>query len=79
MSEMDGSGDGGGALCDTPNSNNKRQRLTSEQMTVLLESLHKHVATCPERYTQLVIKEMREKYPGLELNMGQVGSVGKGG
>ena len=70
QSQMDGSM---GSLCDTPSSNSKRQRMTSEQMTVLLDSLQKNVATCPERYTQLVIKEMKDKYPELELNMGQVG------
>lgn len=46
--------------------------MTSEQMAALVECVRTHVSTCPERYTQLVIKEMKDRFPDLELNMGQV-------
>lgn len=50
----------------------KRQRLSSEQMADLVASVQHHVQANPDRYTTLVIADMAAKYPGLELNMGQV-------
>lgn len=52
----------------------KRQRLSGVQMAELVASVRHHVQVNPERYTHCVIKDMKEKYPDLELNMGQVGS-----
>lgn len=49
----------------------KRQRLNGVQMAELVASVRHHVQVNPERYTHCVIKDMKEKYPGLELNMGQ--------
>lgn len=49
-----------------------KRRMTSEQMAALVESVRTHVKSCPDRYTQLVIGDMRDRWPGLELNMGQV-------
>jgi hypothetical protein len=60
-------GGGGGTM---PAS--KRQRMTPEQMSALMDSVRHHIAVNPERYTQLVMRDMKEKYPELELNMGQV-------
>jgi hypothetical protein len=50
----------------------KRQRLSGVQMSELIASVKHHVLVNPERYTHCVIKDMKEKYPELELNMGQV-------
>jgi hypothetical protein len=51
----------------------KRQRLNGVQMAELVASVRHHVQANPERYTHCVIRDMKEKYPELELNMGQVG------
>ena len=67
LSGLGGGGMAGGGM------GGKSQRMTSEQMKVLLDSLHKNVATCPRKYAQLVIKEMKERYPELELNTERVG------
>jgi hypothetical protein len=50
----------------------KRQRLNGVQMAELVASVRHHVQANPERYTHCVIRDMKEKYPDLELNMGQV-------
>jgi len=50
----------------------KRQRLSGAQMAELIASVKHHVQANPERYTHCVIKDMKDKYPDLELNMGQV-------
>jgi hypothetical protein len=60
----------GGSGCQQPSS--KRQRLSGAQMAELVASVKHHVQANPERYTHCVIKDMKEKYPDLELNMGQV-------
>lgn len=52
----------------------KRQRLNGVQMSELVASVRHHVQVNPERYTHCVIKDMKDKYPDLELNMGQVGT-----
>jgi hypothetical protein len=54
----------------------KRQRLSSTQMAELVASVRHHVTANPERYTHCVIKDMKDKYPELELNMGQVRTGG---
>jgi hypothetical protein len=61
---------GGGGGCQQPAA--KRQRLSGAQMAELVASVKHHVQVNPERYTHCVIKDMKEKYPDLELNMGQV-------
>jgi hypothetical protein len=66
---------GGGGSGSLPVS--KRQRMTPEQMAALMDSVRHHIAVNPERYTQLVMRDMKEKYPELELNMGQVRQCGR--
>jgi hypothetical protein len=56
----------------------KRQRLSGAQMAELVARVKHHVQANPERYTHCVIKDMKEKYPDLELNMGQVRVCGVG-
>jgi hypothetical protein len=49
--------------------------MTAEQMGALIECVRLHVAACPERYTQLVMRDMNARFPGLALNMGQIRKI----
>lgn len=46
----------------------RKQRFTREQHAAILESVERNYAQYPSRYTELVIKEMQARFPGIELN-----------
>jgi hypothetical protein len=46
----------------------RKQRFTREQHAAILESVERNYAQNPSRYTELVIKEMQARFPGIELN-----------
>lgn len=49
-------------------SSSRKQRFTREQHAAILESVERNFAQYPSRYTELVIKEMQARFPGIELN-----------
>jgi hypothetical protein len=46
----------------------RKHRFTRDQHAAILESVERNYALYPSRYTELVIKEMQAKFPGLEIN-----------
>ncbi|WIA19809.1 hypothetical protein OEZ85_005718 [Tetradesmus obliquus] len=46
----------------------RKQRFTREQQAAILESVERFYAACPSRYTELVIKHMQERFPGIEIS-----------
>jgi hypothetical protein len=46
----------------------RKQRFTREQQQAILESVERFYAACPSRYTELVIKHMQERFPGIEIS-----------
>jgi hypothetical protein len=61
---------GGGGECQQPAA--KRQRLRGGLMAEVAASVKHHVQVNGERYAHCVIKDMKQKYPNLELTMAQV-------
>jgi hypothetical protein len=49
-------------------SSTRKQRFSREQHAAILESVERNYAQYPSRYTELVIKEMQARFPGIELN-----------
>jgi len=46
----------------------RKHRFSRDQHAAILESVERNYALYPSRYTELVIKEMQAKFPGLEIN-----------
>jgi hypothetical protein len=49
-------------------SSSRKQRFSREQHAAILESVERNYAQYPSRYTELVIKEIQARFPGIELN-----------
>jgi hypothetical protein len=59
---------GDAAACAGKGASARKQRFTREQHAAILESVERNYAQYPSRYTELVIKEMQARFPGIELN-----------
>eukprot|EP00775_Hariotina_reticulata_P013235 gene13235-13365_t len=46
----------------------RKHRFSRDQQLAILESVERNYALYPSRYTELVIKEMQAKFPGMEIN-----------
>ena len=55
---------GGGGL---GGSKGRKPRFTKEQHAAIMESVERNFKEHPSRYTELVIKEMKDQYPHLEI------------